>query len=292
VVPDGGVVTLVYGDSDKFKTWIAGGLAVAIATGRPFLGRATGAPRAVLWIDFEMGEEEWRRRTYAIARGLGLPDGALPATVYYWQPPAGLSIADGGSPSGRTACTGSWSSTARPTTHPRAHPIPSQHPRDWEGLGFRTNGRQPAPQPRGVLVAEGALSEGHVRQLLRLERLHAPSAKCDGLSRPDGEEPDQILGMAEDTYLNSTAAWEDADMLLLVGYNLLRPEDQPPARLWCYPGKLLKACPHLPAPARAAACGAASRRSSAGRRPRAGPCPSGSSRRGGGPTAWWSTAWP
>lgn len=103
-----------------------------------------------------------------------------------------------------------------------------------------------APACLRELVVGGALTEGHVRELLRLERLHAPGLVCEGIVRPDDPGSGTLFGLPEADYLASTELWEDADALLVVGaFHHLRPEDEPQSTLWLYPWEELKACRHL-----------------------------------------------
>jgi ParB/RepB/Spo0J family partition protein len=105
-----------------------------------------------------------------------------------------------------------------------------------------------APACLRALLAGGALAEGHARELLRLERLHAPGLVCRGLARPDDPQNGELLGMDEAAYLASTQPWEDPDALLVIGAcRWLRPEDEPPSVLWLYPWEDLRAYAHLPA---------------------------------------------
>ncbi len=74
-------LTIWYGDAGSYKSYLAIGLAVAKAGGREFLGHPL-EEGAALYLDAEMDEEEFLRRAYRVARGLGLE-----------RPPAGLHYA-------------------------------------------------------------------------------------------------------------------------------------------------------------------------------------------------------
>lgn len=87
-----------------------------------------------------------------------------------------------------------------------------------------------APEPLQAFIALGALDEGHLRQLLRLEHLY-----------PEGLESSCDLRVLADM-----ARQGDAEELLSA-YNLLRPEDNPPLPLWRRPGKALAECSQAPA---------------------------------------------
>ncbi len=80
LLPDG-CLTLLYGDAGSYKSYLALGLAVAKASGREFLGHKLKAG-AVLYLDAELDVEEFLRRAYRVARGLGLE-----------RPPEGLHYA-------------------------------------------------------------------------------------------------------------------------------------------------------------------------------------------------------
>jgi DNA-binding transcriptional ArsR family regulator len=73
-----GAVTIVYGDSGQGKSFLALYVATCIALGRPVLGLPTER-RPVLYIDAELDADEFVRRAYRVARGLGLD-----------RPPVGL----------------------------------------------------------------------------------------------------------------------------------------------------------------------------------------------------------
>lgn len=81
----------------KGKTWIALALALAVATGRPFLGQKVTAPRPVLYVALEGHRSALRARVGAIARGMGLnpnPAGPDLANLHWIYKPRGLNLSD------------------------------------------------------------------------------------------------------------------------------------------------------------------------------------------------------
>jgi hypothetical protein len=70
----------VYGDGGASKSTTMMGLAVAIALGQPFLGMPT-LKGNVLYLDWELDEQTFLRRLYAICRGMGQE--CPPADLYY-----------------------------------------------------------------------------------------------------------------------------------------------------------------------------------------------------------------
>jgi hypothetical protein len=91
LLPEGSP-TVLFGDGSSGKTYLALGLALAVAMGRPFCGyRARQG--AVLYVDYETSETQFRLRIGRLCRGLGL-DGVPPGLpVYYW-PAGGVPIAE------------------------------------------------------------------------------------------------------------------------------------------------------------------------------------------------------
>jgi hypothetical protein len=69
---------ILYGDGGQGKSFVALALGAAVAAGSPFLGIQT-LERHVLYLDWELDQEEHTRRAYKIARGEGLqkPPGGL-----------------------------------------------------------------------------------------------------------------------------------------------------------------------------------------------------------------------
>ena len=81
LVPDG-AVTILYGDGGLGKSYLALWIATGVCLGRPIFGRQV-EKRPVLFIDAEMDEEEFGRRAYRVARGIGLNE--PPKGLYYWH---------------------------------------------------------------------------------------------------------------------------------------------------------------------------------------------------------------
>jgi archaellum biogenesis ATPase FlaH len=69
-IPDGSV-TALFGDGGFGKSLLAHALCIHICVGRPFLGKSV-EKRAALYLDAELEIDEFTRRSYRIARGLGL----------------------------------------------------------------------------------------------------------------------------------------------------------------------------------------------------------------------------
>ena len=63
-------------------------MAIQALTGGDFLGRPVERQTSVLYIDAELDAEEFGRRAYQIARGLGLT--GPPEGLYYWRLPGSL----------------------------------------------------------------------------------------------------------------------------------------------------------------------------------------------------------
>lgn len=80
LIPDG-MPMILYGDGGQGKSYLALGAAMAVASGRAFLDLAV-ARSNVLYLDWELDAEEFSRRAFHVARGLGL-----------LRPPAGLFYA-------------------------------------------------------------------------------------------------------------------------------------------------------------------------------------------------------
>lgn len=79
--------TILYGDGGVGKTTLSNHLATCLALGLPWFGRTT-TPCNVLVVDAELDAEEFARRMWPIARGLGLP--SPPRGVFYWRLPGPL----------------------------------------------------------------------------------------------------------------------------------------------------------------------------------------------------------
>jgi DNA-binding transcriptional ArsR family regulator len=74
-----GFPAILFGDGGQGKSYLALALATAVAADLPFLG-LPAAPGPVLYIDWELDGEEFARRAWQVARGLGLarpPQGLL-----------------------------------------------------------------------------------------------------------------------------------------------------------------------------------------------------------------------
>lgn len=82
-------VTILYGDGGQGKSLLAVYLAILIALGRSFAGRAVQRSRSVLYMDGELDATEFLRRAYRVARGMELE--GPPAGLHYWQLPGPLS---------------------------------------------------------------------------------------------------------------------------------------------------------------------------------------------------------
>lgn len=76
-----GFPSILYGDGGQGKSYLALALATAVVSRQPFLGLEVMAG-PVLYLDWELDSDEFARRAYQIARGLGLE-----------RPPVGLLYA-------------------------------------------------------------------------------------------------------------------------------------------------------------------------------------------------------
>jgi hypothetical protein len=81
LVPEG-TVTSWYGDDGTGKSILAQALAICIASGQPFLDRPV-QQGVVLYVDTEFDQDEFIRRAYQLARGMGFA--APPAGVLYYR---------------------------------------------------------------------------------------------------------------------------------------------------------------------------------------------------------------
>ena len=81
LVPEG-TVTSWYGDDGTGKSVLALALAICLASGKPFLDRPV-QQGTVLYVDTEFDQDEFIRRAYKLARGMGLS--APPAGVLYYR---------------------------------------------------------------------------------------------------------------------------------------------------------------------------------------------------------------
>lgn len=91
LVPEG-TVTTWFGDDGTGKSVLALALAVSVASGRPFLDRSVKRG-VVLYVDTEFDQEEFVRRAYQLARGMGLS--APPAGVIYYRARYSLTTTGG-----------------------------------------------------------------------------------------------------------------------------------------------------------------------------------------------------
>lgn len=82
LIPEGKVVTF-FAEGGSVKSWSAFALAISVATGRPWLGRAVQQGRALI-LDYEDGRYEFQRRM-RILRGGELDD--IPELGYTYMPP-------------------------------------------------------------------------------------------------------------------------------------------------------------------------------------------------------------
>ena len=85
LVPDllpEGTVSCWFGDDGTGKSVLALALAICVASGKPFLDRPV-QQGSVLFIDTEFDQDEFIRRAYQLARGMGFT--APPAGVFYYR---------------------------------------------------------------------------------------------------------------------------------------------------------------------------------------------------------------
>jgi hypothetical protein len=81
LIPEG-YSTVLFGDGGTGKSYLALGLAMCVAAGQPFVRLAVRSS-GVLYLDWELNPEEFQRRGFSIARGLGLS--RPPTNMYYAQ---------------------------------------------------------------------------------------------------------------------------------------------------------------------------------------------------------------
>lgn len=85
-----GFVTILYGNSGLGKSYLCKWIATCIAMGGATLGNKIDQGN-ILWLDFEMNEQEACRRLWRVARGLGLEN--PPRGFFYYRPLQSLGTA-------------------------------------------------------------------------------------------------------------------------------------------------------------------------------------------------------
>ncbi len=85
-------ITLIFGDSEAYKSWFVLLIALCVAKGLPLLGRFSVVQAPTLIISEENGIDEARRRLDVIARGLGL--GGLEGVPIHLACETGFSFDD------------------------------------------------------------------------------------------------------------------------------------------------------------------------------------------------------
>ncbi|HXI13705.1 MAG TPA: AAA family ATPase [Thermoanaerobaculia bacterium] len=81
-----GAISTMFGPGGSFKSWWALTLALAIAQGRSFMGQSTKQGK-VLWLDWELDQDEFTRRVRSLHFGLGFDESELPKNqLAYLQP--------------------------------------------------------------------------------------------------------------------------------------------------------------------------------------------------------------
>jgi len=83
-------MSILFGDGGLGKSYLALFFATCIVSGLPIAGRPV-EQCPVLYLDAELDEDEFVRRSYAIARGLELK--SPPQGLYYWRLPGSLTDA-------------------------------------------------------------------------------------------------------------------------------------------------------------------------------------------------------
>lgn len=83
MVPSEGT-TILFGSGSSGKTMLTLHMAICVALGLPWLGRAT-EQRNVLWIDYESGTETLRRRSARLCRAMGLDPAVVADSLRYWN---------------------------------------------------------------------------------------------------------------------------------------------------------------------------------------------------------------
>lgn len=83
LLPEGSP-TVLFGDGSSGKTYLALALGVAVALGRTFCQHPT-RQGAVLYVDYETSEAQFRLRVERLCRGLGLDGIPSGLPMYYWR---------------------------------------------------------------------------------------------------------------------------------------------------------------------------------------------------------------
>ena len=81
-------ITILYGDGGTLKSYLALCLAIAALVGGEFFGLRVKEQSAVLYVDAELDDQEFLRRAFWVARGMGL-DGP-PKGLFYVRLPGSL----------------------------------------------------------------------------------------------------------------------------------------------------------------------------------------------------------
>jgi hypothetical protein len=81
LMPDG-ALTILFGDGGLGKSYLALYIATCVCLGTSIAGRPV-EQGPVLYLDAELDEDEFIRRSYAVARGLGFQQ--PPEGLYYWR---------------------------------------------------------------------------------------------------------------------------------------------------------------------------------------------------------------
>lgn len=94
LVPDNHL-TMLIGDGGTGKSFLALHLALCVASGRPFLGRDVRRGR-VLYLDYELDENEQKRRTLKVLGGMGLDvdDSVIDNRIFHLSPKWPLGSGD------------------------------------------------------------------------------------------------------------------------------------------------------------------------------------------------------
>lgn len=77
-----GALTILFGDGGLGKSYLALYIATCVALGMPIAGRPVERG-PVMYLDAELDEDEFIRRSYAVARGLSLEQ--PPEGLFYWR---------------------------------------------------------------------------------------------------------------------------------------------------------------------------------------------------------------